>query len=279
MGGIPFALVFIWLGFLFGNDLITGHLSNGSPLASSQKEMATSATIIFGLGLIVILKFLLIKDFLSYTHYPIRFNRITRKVYVFRHNGPSGVVTLEWDKAYWFIGRSQSGSSSTYDLRCHVLDYDGIIRFTFAVGHFADTRAEILQHWEMIRRYMEESPDRLPFPPLAIVTSTEPTWRNCMTIQVGGMSGHSAVFMLMTVPWAFFRWISQKTCRRPVWPAEVEAVCQIPLDDPYRIPEPISSGEAITAGEEGNRALLEYRERARTAALAYELGNPEASDQ
>lgn len=266
MGGVPIACVFLGFSLFFGFDLY----GFSNVRAESQVVAAWVAVSVLGGFSMAVFYFALLRDFFCYTHYPIRFNRINRKVYVFRHNGEGGVLDLDWDKVYWFVGRSRDGSDISFDLRCHVLDADGIVRDTFAVGHFASTRAEILQHWEMIRRYMEESPAALPFPPLALVISTEPTWRNCITIQVGGASGHSPLFMLLTVPWAFFRWISQITCRRPRWPDEVEAECQIPIDDPYRLAEPASSGEVVGLDEVAEAALFEYRQKAEAAALAYE---------
>lgn len=269
MGGLPIAALTVWAS-------IALMLLANEPLYSGDKPPVEVAAVvlffsfIFFVLFVLLLKFVLFREFFCYTHYPIRFNRVLRKVYVFRHNGNGGVVELSWDKAYWFVGRSKFGGGYIYDLRCHSLSVDGVVDFTFAVGGAFDSQAEVLQHWEMIRRYMEGSPAELPFPPLMLVLSTEPTWRNCITIQVGGASGHSPVFMLLTLPWAFFRWISQITCRRPCWPDEVEAECQIPIDDPYRLPEPASSGEVIGLDEVSEAALFEYREKAEAAALAYE---------
>ncbi|MEZ0470324.1 DUF6708 domain-containing protein [Luteimonas salinilitoris] len=45
------------------------------------------------------------KELFSYTHYPVRFNRKTGKVHVFRHNGSGGVLTVPWDQVYWHVGR------------------------------------------------------------------------------------------------------------------------------------------------------------------------------
>ncbi|SOY63304.1 hypothetical protein CBM2587_B60316 [Cupriavidus taiwanensis] len=45
-----------------------------------------------------VIKFIWLKDFFCYTHYPIRFNRKNRMVYVFRHNGPGGVLTVPWTR-------------------------------------------------------------------------------------------------------------------------------------------------------------------------------------
>lgn len=269
MGGLPIAILTMWASVML-MMLVNEPLYSGEKPPGEVAAVVLFFSFVFFSIFVWLLKFVLFREFFCYTHYPIRFNRINRKIYVFRHNGEGGVLDLEWDKVYWFVGRSRDGSDISYDLRCHILDAEGIVRETFAVGHFSSTRAETLQHWEMIRRYMEESPAVLPFPPLALVLSTEPTWRNCITIQVGGASGHSPLFMLLTVPWAFFRWISQITCRRPRWPDEVEAECQIPIDDPYRLPEPASSGEVVGLDEVAEAALFEYRKKAEAAALAYE---------
>ena len=104
-----------------------------------------------------VIKFIWLKDFFCYTHYPIRFNRKNRMVYVFRHNAPGGVLTIPWDSAYFYIGRSSPAAGSaghyTFDLRCNVLDDQRMVRDTFAVGMDGSTsRGAVLEHWEMVRR-------------------------------------------------------------------------------------------------------------------------------
>lgn len=269
MGGLSVAVLTMWAGVMLVM-LSNEPMHNGVLPSTMEALLPQMFSFLFFALFFWTFRNAVLRDFFSYTHYPIRFNRVNRKVYIFRHNSRDGVFSLGWNEFYWFVGRSKFGSGFIYDLRCHYLDSDGVVRFTCAVGHFFETRAEVLQHWEMIRRYMEESSVELPFPPLVLVVSAEPTWRNCMTIQVGGASGHSPLFMLLTVPWAFFRWISQITCRRPRWPDEVEAECQIPIDDPYRLPEPASSGEVVGLDEVAEAALFEYRKKAEAAALAYE---------
>ena len=269
LGGLSVAVLAMWAGVMLAM-LLNEPMHNGELPSTMEALLPGIFSFLFFALFFWVLKNAVLRDFFSYTHYPVRFNRIARKVYIFQHNARGGVFSLEWKKGYWFVGRSKFGDGFIYDLRCHHLDSDGVIRFTYAVGHFSETRAEVLQHWEMIRRFMEESPEDLPFPPLVLVVSAEPTWRNCMTIQVGGLSGYSYFFMLMTFPWAFFRWISQITCRRPRWPDEVEAECQIPIDDPYRLPEPASSGEVVGLDEMAEAALFEYRKKTEAAALAYE---------
>ncbi|SPR99828.1 hypothetical protein [Cupriavidus taiwanensis] len=44
-----------------------------------------------------------------------------------------------------------------------------MVRDTFAVGMDGSTsRGAVLEHWEMVRRYMEEGPHSLPFPRLGM---------------------------------------------------------------------------------------------------------------
>ena len=270
--GVPVAGLCVYFTIMFG-ALVYAPPSSMGVLTFEHIVSGWFVTALFGLSFLAMCYIILAKDFFCYTHYPIRFNRKNRKVYVFRHNGEGGVLDLDWDKLYWFVGRSGRGSDITFDLRCHILDAEGLVRHTFAVGCVASTRTEMLQHWEMIRRYMEESPAALPFPPLVLVLSTEPTLRNCITILVGGVFWYAPSLVLLTVPWAFFRWISQITCRRPCWPEAVEAECQIPIDDPYRLPEPVSCGEVVGLDKVAETALLEYHEKAAAAALAYEAAH------
>ena len=260
--GLSFALV-------FGLDIYKPSL-NGT--VSFERILAGwYATVMFFLATAVAYVLLVAKDFFCYTHYPIRFNRINRKVYLFRHNKKNGVMTLDWDKVHWCVGRGRDVGHYIYELRGHVLDDDGIVRYTFAVGQYRESHVEILQHWEMIRLYMEDSPTALPYPPMALTLSTRPTLRNCMLLNMSWLGAHlsKAVFIL-SVLWGFFRWLALKTCREPLWPNEVEAQCQIPANDPYQQKEPITAGDIPGFDDEDERRRSEYLEFARAAAAAYE---------
>ncbi|MFP3648114.1 DUF6708 domain-containing protein, partial [Paraburkholderia sp. SIMBA_054] len=67
---------------------------------------------------------LLLRDCFNYRHKSVRFNRKTRTVYAFRHNGPCGVIAVRWDKAFFFVHRLPSnatfGGAPTL-MRCFVL--------------------------------------------------------------------------------------------------------------------------------------------------------------
>ena len=270
MGGSLVASVCLAFMIFFGFDLYLV-LYGDLVLSSFQVEFAIGMTLVLGIFFIVIFLLMLIKDFFCFTYYPIRFNRLNRKVYIFKNNSANGVLTLGWDEVFWFVGRSRDGSHDIYDLRGHVLDDEKIVRYTFAVGQYGETQAEILQHWETIRLYMEESPAALPYPPLALSLSTQPTLRNCLLIQMAWLNGgQSFAVFLLSVVWGFFRWLALITCRQPRWPADVEAACQIPVNDPYRQTEPLRAGEFLHFSEADERRQSEYMQEARAAAEAYE---------
>lgn len=274
MGGIPLVGVCLFFMNFFGGELYSVAFE-GVIRTGSQVKFAVGFLMVLSVLFTLVLLFLLMKDFFCYTFYPIRFNRLNRKIYIFMDNHKGGVLTLDWDKVYWFVGRSRDGGHFIYDLRGHVLDDEKVVRYTFAVGHYGETQAEILQHWEMIRLYMEESPAALPYPPLALSLSTQPTLRNCLLIQMGWLNaGQSPALFVLSMVWGFFRWLSLSTCRQPRWPADVEAACQIPANDPYQRIEPQRTGELLHFGEAEERRQSEYIREARAAAEAYENAHP-----
>ena len=269
MWGAPLIIMCVCFALVFGT--IIYNPPPGIAVDFARIMFGWFATIVLSLFVIAIYVILLGKDFFCYIHYPIRFNRINRKVYLFRHSKKNGVMTLDWDKVHWCVGRGRDVGHYIYELRGHVLDDDGIVRYTFAVGQYRESHVEILQHWEMIRLYMEDAPAALPYPPLALTLSTRPTLRNCMLLNMSWLGAHlsKAVFIL-SVLWGLFRWLALKTCREPLWPNEVEAQCQIPANDPYQQKEPITAGDIPGFDDEDERRRSEYLEFARAAAAAYE---------
>ena len=269
MGFIPIVMMCLYLSLLFGTTIYEPG-SNGD-VDFARIITGWSMTLVLVAFMVVACLFGILKDFFCYTHYPIRFNRINRKVYLFRHNKQNGVMTLDWDKVHWCVGRGRDVGHYIYELRGHVLDDDGIVRYTFAVGQYRETHAEILEHWEALRLYMEESPAALPYPPLRLSLSTRPTFKNCMLIMMGSLGANqSAAVFILSVLWGFFRWLALNTCREPRWPIEVEAECQIQTNDPYQQIEPLTVGEYPDFDEEDKRQQDEYVAFARAAAAAYE---------
>lgn len=236
--GTLFVGYFIWIG-----SYLTGEISGKFATIIS----IASFLICFG-GPWVLWKFLLRHDLFAYTHYPIRFNRKNRKVYVFRHNGEGGVLTVPWDDVFWHIGR---GMQQKYlcDVRGHLLD--GVrVRETFAVGHyFDDSRVDRIQGlWEFIRRYMEEGPETVAEHPLdrMIELSMTPSWTNCyLWVMANIGTGFTSLrFVLFPLFYPIVglltlgRWLTLNSCKAPIWPPEVESECQVDPNDPNRWEEP-----------------------------------------
>lgn len=188
-------------------------------------------------------------DFFTYTHYPTRFNRVTRKVYFFLHNGPDGVVAVPWDdkNTYFHIGHGRN-EKSLRDLRCHVLE-NLYVTQTFAIGHYFSNERRVRGLWEFIRRYMEEGPDAAAEHPLDkhITLSVTGTWKNCYMWVAGHMGGELSGARWLLAPFVgavtLCRWLVFKSCKEPIWPPEVEAECAIDPNDPNRWPEPAFMGE------------------------------------
>ncbi|MBD8793400.1 hypothetical protein IFR09_15625 [Pseudomonas syringae] len=266
-----------WLYFTYlAGTTIYAPFNNGRHPSNALIIEGWITTILLACFFIITCIYTIKKDFLCYTHYPIRLNRKNRKVYVFQHNGPAGILETDWEKVYWIIGKIKDAPRMTYDLRGHILDDDGLIRHTFSVGHCSKNWVETLQHWEMIRRYMEDSPADLPFPPLRLFVCTKPTLRNAFIYQAIAVDGFKSLpSLIFASSWAFFRWISQRTCRKPQWPADIEAACQIDDDDPYRQPEPWRMGEVLGMTEEDHQKGTEYTLQANATAAVHAQAHPE----
>lgn len=188
------------------------------------------------------------RDLFTYTHYPIRFNRKTRKVHVFRHNGPGGVLTVPWDEVFFHIGRGRF-EKFLCDVRGHVLDGQRV-KDTFAVGHYYDDSRinQIREEWEFIRRYMEDGPEAVAPHPLdrLVELSVKPTWTNAYIWVVASLGEGLLAMRYVLAPVVYpiyglltlVRYLTLKSCKEPVWPPEVLAESAIEPDDPNQWEEP-----------------------------------------
>jgi hypothetical protein len=190
---------------------------------------------------------LLFKECFTYTHFPIRFNRKTRKVHVFRQNGT--VMTEDWGKLYFTLCRlSPYRDVEEWEVRGHRMAEDGVtVLETFGLPFqttMNTSRSTSLTWslWEYIRSYMEE-PEALP----ALVGQIEEVIdiadkresfgvcynRHCDN--AGCLVEILAFFII--IPLSLFyvmgHWIANYTSRIPKWPKEIEDECQIEIDDPY----------------------------------------------
>ncbi|MFQ3790054.1 DUF6708 domain-containing protein [Halomonas sp. A29] len=249
-GGLLALLIF--LGGLFFVVYSIYDLLRGHEVVANGVFAAVMSVLVFGFTWFAWRRHFS-KDLFTYTHYPIRFNRKDRKVYVFRHNGPGGVLTVPWDEVFWHVGRGME-QKFLCDIRGHVLK-GSRIKDTFAVGHyFDDSRMDRIQAmWEFIRRYMEEGPETVAEHPLdrQIDKSVTPSWTNCYIHAYAHMGPGFIALRFVLFPLFYTivglltlgRWLTLNSCKTPVWPPEVEAECQVEPNDPHRWEEPSYQGE------------------------------------
>ena len=180
-------------------------------------------------------------------------------------------MVLPWGdpSVYFHIGRGTQ-NKDLFDLRCHVLDRNRQVQQTFTVGHFWDHENHIREEWELIRRYMEDGPDRCFDHPAdrMIALSTHVTWRNCwlMVCLMMGTTFYPLRWNLMFPIYGVLtlsRWLTMKSCRAPVFPPEVEAECAIEPGDPYVLPEPSFMAEFATTRETDERSAQRFHDRQR----------------
>ncbi|MDR2207446.1 MAG: ankyrin repeat domain-containing protein [Azoarcus sp.] len=188
---------------------------------------------------IFFVKRLLSKELFRFTHYPIRFNRKNRMVYVTRLDGT--VMAESWDKLFF----TEGVGGDSRDIRGHRLAEDGItVLETFALPIVTSTKNPYrFAFWEFVRRYMEDGPGKLMTRvewTIDVSERREGFWQGFKFRYIDAASGirDFAFILFPVILWyAAGRWIAMRTSKIPRWPAEVEAECQTESNDPYVIDE------------------------------------------
>jgi len=212
---------------------------------------------VFALGV-----WLLKKDSFRFTHYPVRLNRRTRMVHVFRTDGT--VLSASWDGVFFCIGalpRALTDTARSWEIKGHILDKEGVtVRETFApfpVYAYGDSERDenLPRAWEFMRRYMEDGPG-------AVAEHVEhclPIVDRRETFTTGfywwqGRNGTLPLPLQIPLLLIYFiiwpgRWFAMRTSKIPVWPKEIEEVCVVAANDPFRkdasMNEPITDHTAI----------------------------------
>lgn len=192
----------------------------------------------------------------SYTHYPIRFNRKTRKVYAFRPNGLH--LVANWDDL--FISLLHTPIWDEWTLMAHAMDKDKrtvLASFTLPARETLNPQDldpaythnntvfrqddRLRGHWEFIRRYMEDGPKDLHHRVkycLPIADSKE-TFKFGVERLFANLSNAPKILTVALSPiillTSVFRAFAMRTSQLPVWPQEIEAECSIAQGDPYAI--------------------------------------------
>lgn len=177
----------------------------------------------------------------------VRFNRVTRKVYLLRPKNIGGIVALDWDKTQPAVDPSMrrevlpgGGYLILSWEKGAVYDADGKPKDDFDgtfVGRTARNGAELLAFWEYIRRYMEVGPQAAP-PPKRLLSKTPWPWlsfeaawsilplRGLRGLRESGLFPVFALVKLMLLPVTLIHatghWISLLLCYEPKFPPSIE---------------------------------------------------------
>jgi len=181
-------------------------------------------------------------EFFKCTYYPIRFNRKTRMIHVFRHKSKGGVLSIPWDESFFSIGNGSYMGQELRDLRGYLMNGDKVMD-SFAVGDTGTDPEQIKQFWKFIVIYMEQGPQALPRDNY-INTST-----NCNLYNqfIKAVIHCTMILPIPVLNWIFIpfvtiaRWLIMKTCKAPAWPPEIAAESAIDTNDPYVWKEPAYS--------------------------------------
>ena len=200
------------------------------------------------LGITALGVFMVRAESWRWTHYPMRLNRKTRQVHVFRQNGT--VLTVPWDDLYFVRGEAKSPMvGTTYDLRAHVLDDDGeTVRESFSLGYtWPGTEESMDKFWAFVQPYMEapdgvartyrhlkgaDGRDALLLP----LDGRKEGWRWSIARSFAPGGHWPWAQFLMCIPLglnAVGRIFAMWTSKQPEWPPEVEQANQVDPEDPY----------------------------------------------
>lgn len=180
-----------------------------------------------------------IGEWFRYTHYPMRFNRQNRMVYVFRGDGT--VLEVPWDKAYFTLRvNSQAFGIRTLGICGLVLKDAQTVEEMFVFGYASSSQDDCLRHWEFIRRYMEEGPQAVIYAPgftycLPIADKRETLYQGWIALVSKDAWNPIAKWLMLPFHILFFigRLVCRATSKVPLWPADVEASCRIAPGDAY----------------------------------------------
>ncbi|WP_174922901.1 DUF6708 domain-containing protein [Burkholderia metallica] len=232
-----FFILMIWGSVLFDRYLN----KNWDRREEWQMLLVVSFSTLILLSLVIgsILFLRRIGEWFCYAHYPIRLNRRTRTVYVFRGDGT--VLKASWDDVYFALRvNAQAVGIRAFGICGLVLKDPETVEEMFVFGYASSSKEYCLRHWEFIRRYMEEGPRAVLNAPgldlyLPIADKRETLYQGW--IQLVSRDAWNPVFKWLMFPFhvLFFigRLVHRATSKVPKWPADVEAECRIEPGDSY----------------------------------------------
>ncbi|VEJ55258.1 Uncharacterised protein [Pragia fontium] len=160
-------------------------------------------------------------------HIRVRFNRITRQVYIQRPDYCGGLLVLEWQQMQWPLAYGKEdpkaiGIRNMISWHPYVTGLPYLV--TQAIGKRSEKLGDLPNEAEFIRRYMEYGPDSVPEPKVSslfpwplpcfypMFEATGKNWGKWMTILAFPAVASIGVGY----------WLSQLLCWQPRWPQDIE---------------------------------------------------------
>jgi hypothetical protein len=230
------AVCILFIG-LFGIGTIQDW--DNTVLRNQQTEAVVAGLVACGLlaMLLAVAIWVLRKEAFWLTHLPARLNRKTRMVHLFRPDRSGSILSAHWDSIFFTLGRGQT--LDHWDVRGHILATDGrTVVETFSLGAPWSNREELKQHWEYMRRYMEEGPQSIMQATVMClpIAHKRESWlfglQRLLLVFPGSIAARTIglpIFLQISVCRVFANW----TSRIPEWPADIEATCAIEVGDFY----------------------------------------------
>lgn len=224
--------------------LLAGHGNNGNPLIGSDYFfliVLPLACLVFAVLYIKYTFRFFRLESLTARRIIVRFNRLTRKVYLLRPKDLGGIRIMDWDRTEVVIAKNMSEFEGTggfvilawdkgdgVDLKGNLTDN---VEATF-VGRPTRNASELLAFWEYIRRYMENGPAAAPAPEKFISKfpwpwlSFKAAWgldthflrHSTLWVLVGA----SLLMLPAILIHAAGHWLSLLLCYEPRFPREIE---------------------------------------------------------
>lgn len=187
---------------------------------------------------------------LGYNYYPIRFNRINQKVYVYDVSGQ--IFIGDWNKIDFILNSRLGGYEGTFwEVKGFIKDNKDLIVYTFAFALSKNKKQETLEIWEFIKEYMNNGPEKLYFNktvagvihrlpaeklsyclnieahPESLETSKEIVALDYQS-EIRSFYSRAMIKILGNTRNKFIR-----ADKQPKWPQNVENECRVDVTDPY----------------------------------------------
>ncbi|NMP26614.1 hypothetical protein GW590_07035 [Rahnella sp. SAP-1] len=181
------------------------------------------------------------KSFFTWTHYPVRLNRKTQMVHVFKVDGT--ILSVPWNDVFFTRGRAGYGSMPEWSIDGHILADDGkTVIDTFSLG-FSSTRRKLVKNWAFVRSYMEVDDCLEDLADIIVLCPPVAEKREnylfglqyMMRIESRIMWFITALMFPLHLLGSITRFVVMRTCKIPRWSEEVEADCVVDANDPINV--------------------------------------------